>query len=97
ENVEIIRFNQLSALDIDKKISSKEKDNEDREIDKSIIKAEMKLRNKFENLQYINITNNDQLVQQTPMSTVTEIMQNLFFEGIFGVQNQEDMPLDEIA
>ncbi|CAG8685837.1 12981_t:CDS:2, partial [Racocetra fulgida] len=35
-------------------------------------------------------------LQQTS-STVTEIMQNLFFEGIFGVQDQEDIPLDEMA
>ncbi|CAG8452590.1 16365_t:CDS:2 [Racocetra fulgida] len=59
-------------------------------------KAETKLRNEFENLQCINNTSNDQLVQQTS-STVTEIMQNLFFEGIFGVQDQEDIPLNKVA
>ncbi|CAG8736626.1 16785_t:CDS:2, partial [Racocetra fulgida] len=59
-------------------------------------KAETKLRNEFENLQRINNTSNDQPVQQTS-STVIEIMQNLFFEDIFGVQGQEDIPLDEVA
>ncbi|CAG8755070.1 23539_t:CDS:2 [Gigaspora margarita] len=57
-------------------------------------KAETKLRNEFENL-YFNITSNDQPEQQTSMVTVTEIMQNLFFEGIFGVQDQEDTLLDK--
>ncbi|CAG8702673.1 2750_t:CDS:2, partial [Cetraspora pellucida] len=60
-------------------------------------KAETKLRNEFENLQHINITSNDQPVQQTSTSKATEIMQNPFFEGIFGVQGQEDTPLDEVA
>ncbi|CAG8679600.1 22294_t:CDS:1 [Cetraspora pellucida] len=47
-------------------------------------KAETKLRNEFENLQYINITSNDQPLQQTSTSKATEIMQNPFFEVIFG-------------
>ncbi|CAG8545696.1 1692_t:CDS:2 [Dentiscutata heterogama] len=44
-------------------------------------KAKIKLRNKFENL-YLNITSNNQSEQQTSISTVTEIMQNLFFEAM---------------
>ncbi|CAG8795491.1 3079_t:CDS:2, partial [Racocetra fulgida] len=59
-------------------------------------KAETKLRNEFKNLQCINNISNDQPVQQT-LSTVTEIMQNLFFESIFGVQGQEDILLDKVA
>ncbi|CAG8597794.1 1238_t:CDS:2, partial [Dentiscutata heterogama] len=57
-------------------------------------KAETKLRNEFETL-YLNITSSDQSEQQISMPIVTEIIQNPFFEGIFGVQNQEDTPLDE--
>ncbi|CAG8467041.1 8685_t:CDS:1 [Gigaspora margarita] len=59
-------------------------------------KAETKLRNEFENL-HLNITSNDQPEQQTSTVTVTKIIQNPFFESIFGVQDQEDMPLDEVA
>ncbi|CAG8749026.1 24678_t:CDS:2, partial [Gigaspora margarita] len=44
---------------------------------------------------HFNITSNDQPEQQTSMVIVTEIMQSPFFEGIFGVQDQEDMPLDK--
>ncbi|CAG8779638.1 8609_t:CDS:2, partial [Dentiscutata erythropus] len=58
-------------------------------------KAKTKLRNEFENL-HLNITSNDQPEQQALPSMVTEIMQNLFFEGIFGVRSQEDTPLDEV-
>ncbi|CAG8818651.1 10028_t:CDS:1, partial [Racocetra persica] len=57
-------------------------------------KAETKLRNDFKNLQYINNTSNNQSVQQIS-STVTKIIQNLFFESIFRVQNQEDILLDK--
>ncbi|CAG8728914.1 16105_t:CDS:2, partial [Dentiscutata heterogama] len=58
-------------------------------------KAETKLRNEFENL-HLNITSNDQPEQQALPSMATEIMQNPFFEGIFGVRSQEDTPLDEV-
>ncbi|CAG8676039.1 24530_t:CDS:1, partial [Dentiscutata erythropus] len=59
-------------------------------------KAETKLRNEFEIL-HLNITSSNQSEQQTSTPIVTEIMQNPFFEDIFGVQNQEDTPLDEVA
>ncbi|CAG8492427.1 15260_t:CDS:2, partial [Dentiscutata heterogama] len=54
-----------------------------------------KLTNEFENL-HLNITSNDQPEQQALPSMATEIMQNPFFEGIFGVRSQEDTPLDEV-
>ncbi|RIB02630.1 hypothetical protein C2G38_2049909 [Gigaspora rosea] len=52
-------------------------------------KARTKLKNGFDNLQYLNITSDDQ-PQQTSTLITTEITQNPFFEEIFGVQNQED-------
>ncbi|CAG8506259.1 1225_t:CDS:2, partial [Dentiscutata heterogama] len=60
-------------------------------------KAETKLKNEYKNLQHLNITSNDQPKQQISIPIITKIMQNLFFEGIFEVQVQEDMPLDEVA
>ncbi|CAG8729751.1 16781_t:CDS:2 [Cetraspora pellucida] len=36
-------------------------------------------------------------LQQKSTPIVTKIMQNLFFEDIFGVQNYKDMLLDEVA
>ncbi|CAG8510944.1 12760_t:CDS:2 [Cetraspora pellucida] len=42
EDIEIVQFNQLSALDIDEKIGSEEEDYEDREIDESTIKLLLK-------------------------------------------------------
>ncbi|CAG8849037.1 25524_t:CDS:1, partial [Gigaspora margarita] len=58
-------------------------------------KARTKLRNEFDNLQHLNIISNDQ-PQQTLTLITTEITQNPFFEGIFGVQDQEDTTLDEL-
>ncbi|CAG8585141.1 17688_t:CDS:2, partial [Racocetra fulgida] len=57
-------------------------------------KAREKLKNEFENLQHLNFTDNYQPEQQTSTPISTEIMQNPFFEGIFGAQSQ-DTPLDE--
>ncbi|CAG8566799.1 4332_t:CDS:2, partial [Scutellospora calospora] len=46
----------------------------------------------------LNITSNNELEQETLLLADTEIMQNPFFEGIFGTQEQEDTTsLDEIA
>ncbi|CAG8636228.1 6968_t:CDS:2 [Gigaspora margarita] len=59
-------------------------------------KAREKLRNEFENL-HLNITENyqpEQLEQQISTLIGTEMMQNLFFEAIFGAQDQV-MPLNE--
>ncbi|CAG8816572.1 27389_t:CDS:2, partial [Gigaspora margarita] len=58
------------------------------------LQAKEKLRNEFENLQYLNITENYQLEQQISTLTGTEMMHNPFFEDIFGAQDQV-MPLDE--
>ncbi|CAG8778716.1 14354_t:CDS:2 [Gigaspora margarita] len=76
---------------------------EEEEVDESTIKilrnrskARIKLKDEFEKLQQLNISGNNQLEQET-LPIASEIIQNLFFEGIFGVQNQEDIaPLDEV-
>lgn len=59
-------------------------------------KARIKLKDEFEKLQQLNISGDNQLEQET-LPIAPEITQNPFFEGIFGVQNQEDIaPLDEV-
>ncbi|CAG8836767.1 18035_t:CDS:2, partial [Gigaspora margarita] len=61
--------------------------------------AREKLRNEFKNLQHLNVIGNyqlEQLEQQISTSIGTEMMQNPFFEGIFGAQDQVT-PLDEVV
>ncbi|CAG8529291.1 45391_t:CDS:2 [Gigaspora margarita] len=59
-------------------------------------KARIKLKDEFEKLQQLNISGDNQLEQET-LLIAPEITQNPFFEGIFWVQNQEDIaPLDEV-
>ncbi|CAG8774517.1 38862_t:CDS:2 [Gigaspora margarita] len=59
-------------------------------------KARMKLRDEFEKLQRLIISSNSQLEQKT-LPIASEIIQNSFFESIFGVQDHEDIaPLDEV-
>ncbi|CAG8815001.1 37923_t:CDS:2, partial [Gigaspora margarita] len=59
-------------------------------------KARIKLKDKFEKLQQLNISGDNQLEQET-LLIAPEITQNPFFESIFGVQNQENIaPLDEL-
>ncbi|CAG8491533.1 9204_t:CDS:2 [Racocetra fulgida] len=60
-------------------------------------KARAKLRSEFEISQQHNITSNNN-PEQGISTITTNLTQNPFFEGIFGIQDQKEIePLDEIA
>ncbi|CAG8716422.1 12538_t:CDS:1, partial [Dentiscutata heterogama] len=59
-------------------------------------KARIKLKDEFKKLRRLYISSNNQLEQEI-LQTASKIMQNLFFEDIFEIQDQEDIVLlDEV-